>query len=74
LKILKLSILVTRGAKDHIALWSVDNLNTPASKRKSKKITENDTNVQPKIISKLKWEHYVECVRFSVINDEGNKA
>jgi WD40 repeat protein len=66
----------TRGAKDRICLWSVDNLDLPiqkktTTKRNSKK---SETTIRkeliPTTLSELKWTHYVECVRFSLINDE----
>jgi hypothetical protein len=106
------NIFFTRGAKDHISLWSMNNLDldssTPeksTSKRNLKKLEtilnergngrnsrgkdsnrrrgggeekesknegrkESNIEIVPTILSKLKWSHYVECVRFSVVNDE----
>jgi len=60
----------TRGAKDHITLWSIDNIDSPIQKKKLKKSTEKNENVKPTVLSELKWSHYVECVRFSIVNDE----
>ncbi|ORX81196.1 WD40 repeat-like protein [Anaeromyces robustus] len=72
-----MNLFFTRGAKDHIALWSLNNLNnnlnndTSKKKSKSKKSTENSIEeLKPIEISKLKWSHYVECVRMSLVNDE----
>jgi len=75
-----IDLFFTRGAKDHIALWSVNNLNSdinnindsPSKKKsKSKKSTENSVEeLEPTVISKLQWSHYVECVRMSLVSDE----
>lgn len=53
---------VSRGAKDHISLWSME-------KQKKTRSLSKGNNIKTIVHSNTKWTHYAECIRFSILSD-----